>query len=353
MSARVGEIDGGVIGRTDPVVARVLRSWRRLTGGAAVRDGDRRTVVACSGGADSVALAIVLSLVEPKPLIVHVVHDMRSVEESERDAAFVEGLAMTLGCGFVLERVTVRGMGGNLEANARDARYGVLARMAEECGCSYVATGHHADDQLETVLMRLIRGAGLRGLGGMKAKRGIGEGVTLVRPMLGVSRDDVEDLCRRAGVDWVEDATNADVSYLRNRVRAEVVPVLKGIEGGIVERVVGDAESVRDASEALERLVRARWWATAARDGDGVVLSRDALRDEGGAGEIGAILRIGIDELCGGKGHDSVGRREIGCVVDAVMDGSEERRTVRVGPMVVVVHARAVRIARFDGDDDG
>lgn len=308
--------------------------------------------MACSGGADSVALAIVLSLVEPKPLIVHVVHDMRSVEEADGDADFVEGLAMTLGCGFVLERVTVRGMGGNLEANARDARYGVLARMARARGCSYVATGHHGDDQLETVLMRLIRGAGLRGLGGMKAKRSIGEGVSLVRPMLGVSRNEVEDLCWRVGFPWVEDATNADVSYLRNLVRAEVVPVLKGIEGGIVERVVGDAESVRDASEALERLVRARWWDTAEHDGDGVVLSRDALRDEGGAGEIEALLRIGIDALCAGAGHDAVGRREIGCVVDAVMDGSEERRTVRVGPMVVVVHARTVRIARF-GENDG
>jgi 2-haloacid dehalogenase len=114
--------------------------------------------------------------------------------------------------------------------------------MAQAHGCRYIATAHHADDQLETVLMRLIRGAGPRGMGGIRAVRSLGQegpegrGVRVVRPMLGMSRDEAVRICTDAEWVWREDASNRDESFLRNAIRARVIPEIKAIRPDAAER---------------------------------------------------------------------------------------------------------------------
>ncbi len=157
-------------------------------GGPRGGDSHRRTVIACSGGADSSALVIALAAglgVRARDVLVvgHVVHDLRSRGEALADRDAVRALAERLGLEFVEREVRVRGeWGGNLEALARRARYAALGEMAREAGCGFVATAHHADDQMESVLMALVRGAGLRGLAGIRVKRGLGVGGTEAPP---------------------------------------------------------------------------------------------------------------------------------------------------------------------------
>ena len=150
--------------RSDPAVAEVVARWRRLTGGA-------RTLVACSGGADSVALLLMLRAATDDLVAGHVVHDLRPRDEALADRDAVRGLADACGVPFVSEEVRVPA--GNAEGMARTARYEALARMAQEHGCASVASAHHAGDQLEGVVMALVRGAGVRGLGGAQEIREI------------------------------------------------------------------------------------------------------------------------------------------------------------------------------------
>jgi len=334
--------DRGGISRRHPVAARILRRWRSLTGGPGLDDADRRTIVACSAGADSCALALALSLVDPGPLLVHVRHDIRDKTTTRADADLVGSLGARLGCATEIVEAPVSGDPGNLEAGARAARYDALAGVARREGIRFIATAHHADDQLETVLMRLIRGSGLRGIGGIRDHATLQGGARLVRPMLGVTRAEARALAAEGGIQWREDETNEDRSLLRNRVRAEVLPALHAIDSEVARRVSVDADAFRSGAEALAALVSARWWNNATRDGVAVTLDRDELRSHCPRGAIETLVRLAIDEVGNGAGHDAAGSRAIGRVADAVLDRSTERRTFTLGPMLVVVHAGAV-----------
>jgi tRNA(Ile)-lysidine synthase len=160
-----------------------------------------------SGGADSVALLALAVAAGCRVTAVHVDHGLRL--GSGREADHVASVAERLGAGFRSVRVTVD-HGPNLEARARDARRAVLGPAA--------MTGHTADDQAETVLLRLLRGAGLDGLAGMRP------GPT--KPLLALRRRETRELCRDLGLAVLEDPSNADPAFRRNRVRAEVLPLL-------------------------------------------------------------------------------------------------------------------------------
>jgi tRNA(Ile)-lysidine synthase len=169
------------VSRRDRTVRTVSRAWRELTGGLTRgRDSQRRTLIACSGGADSSGLAIALASAVSKPrmqfVVAHVVHDMRAEDEALADRDATKGLAARLGLEFVESRVRLRGLSGNAEAVARRLRYAALKQLAEDHGCGFIATAHQADDQLETMLMKLIRGAGPRGLAGVAPSRDACEG---------------------------------------------------------------------------------------------------------------------------------------------------------------------------------
>lgn len=166
----------------------------------------------------------------------HVHHGLRP--DADRDAAAAERLARHLGATFVLHRVVV-GPGPNLEARARDARRAALPPGA--------MTGHTADDQAETVLIRLLRGAGADGLAAMRP------GPT--KPLLGLRRHETRALCDALGLETVADRMNDDPRFVRTRIRHEVLPLLDGVSGrDVAPLLVRSADLLRDDTELLDEL---------------------------------------------------------------------------------------------------
>lgn len=225
----------------DPAAREIARRFRSLA-------GEGRAVIACSGGADSSALALVIGAHNwtDRSTYSHVLHDMRPRGAAEADRDFVRALAVSLGGRFEEREVAVP-KGENAEGAARRLRYGALTDIARAHGCGVVVTAHHADDQLETILLALIRGAGPKGMAGMRPRRKLSDGVTLVRPMLGVSRADCERICAIAGVQWRVDATNSDVCRARAAVRHRVLPVLEELRPGAAARAAHSANLLHDA----------------------------------------------------------------------------------------------------------
>jgi tRNA(Ile)-lysidine synthase len=256
--------------------------------------GDR-VLVAVSGGPDSVALLHALICLQPDHgltlVVCHVDHGLRA--EADRDAALVRELAGRLGCPAVVERVVVRCRPGRSpESAARDARYAALERVARECGATRIALGHTADDQAETVLMRLVQGAGPRGLAGIPVRRG-----RLVRPLLDVDRAAVLAHLARHDLPSVEDSTNQDVTLLRNRVRREVLPLLAAHGwpriGPALRR---SAAASRELVEALDALLGPRVAALVRPGLGGVWLDLAPLRGLP-PGAVKAALRLALVDV--------------------------------------------------------
>jgi len=200
--------------------------------------------VAVSGGVDSTVLLRSLHQLGVEVVALHVDHGLR--EDADADAAFVCELANDLGISFQGLRVEVGK--GNRQREARTARYAALAEAARRHGCRVIATGHTATDQAETVLMHLLRGAGLRGLAGMALRRSLADGVELVRPLLWAAREEVEAEAARQGWAWREDPSNATDAYQRNRIRHRVLPLLKSEGGpGTIQRIAASANAARAA----------------------------------------------------------------------------------------------------------
>lgn len=193
-------------------------------------------LVALSGGPDSVALLAALATLADelhvRVLAAHLNHGLRGAE-SFRDEQYAAQVAAQLGVPCTLRRVTLSTSAGNLEECAREARYAFLEQVAREQGCTKIATGHSCDDQAETVLMRMMRGAGLDGLAAIHAVR---DG-WIIRPLLDCSRAEVLAFLEARGLSYCEDSSNLDRRFLRNRIRYEVLPLLESINPGVRERL--------------------------------------------------------------------------------------------------------------------
>jgi tRNA(Ile)-lysidine synthase len=213
-------------------------------------------VVAVSGGADSVALLRAMYALKTthggdgKLFVAHLNHSLRGVEADE-DVAWLSALCeqlslqLFLGTADVKSRSSERGDG--LEAAARWARYNFLRQTAEGVGARFVATAHTSDDQVETVVHRIVRGTGLAGLGGIRRSRSLSESVTLVRPLLDLSRAQVIEYLSDLGQSYRTDTTNADTAFTRNRIRHALLPSLREQFNSDV-----DAAVLRLASQASE-----------------------------------------------------------------------------------------------------
>src|SRR5437879_11536819 len=190
--------------------------------------GGEHVVIGVSGGADSTALLSVLtSLTSAYRLRLSALHvDHRLRPESWRDAEHVQALGARLGVPVAVIPAAASS-NGPLEAAARQARYAALERHANQIGADRIALGHTADDQAATVLMRLLEGAGLRGLAGIPPTRG-----RIIRPLLDPRRHALVAHLHAVGLDWVEDPTNGDLKFLRNRIRHEVLPLLAAAHDG-------------------------------------------------------------------------------------------------------------------------
>ncbi len=244
--------------RTPPGMwERFVQRWRTILttiyGGAAVRGG---VLAAVSGGPDSMVLAHLLARARRKfggsLTLCSVDHRVRSARERARDVALVRRCADTLGVSFLVETVE-RGVRCD-ENSLRAARYRALVRAARRSGCSLVALGHTRDDAVETFLFNLMRGTGVRGLGGIPAVRTIAPGVTLVRPLLDIRRSEVVAFARSAGIRYTVDTTNRTDVYTRNRIRRLLIPLMERIVPGATDHVARTAQFIGELSAALGAL---------------------------------------------------------------------------------------------------
>jgi len=240
--------------------------------------GDR-VLVAVSGGPDSVCLLAVLHALSGElGISLHVAHldHMFRGKESADEALFVAGLAERLGLSSTIESVDVaalcRERGLSVQAGARETRYAFLSRTAEKIGASRIATGHTATDQAETVLLRLLRGAGSTGLAGIPPVRG-----QFIRPLIEATREEVLEHLAQAGLTFKTDPSNTKPLYTRNRIRLELMPVLKQFNPRIVEALAAEAALLKDESEALDLSVETVALAITEKQGDGFVVQREAF----------------------------------------------------------------------------
>lgn len=234
------------------VADRVLRTVRRRR----LFERDARVVVAISGGADSVALLHVLRELEPDGSLTvagaaHFNHQLRGAAADE-DERFCRSLAATLGVPFEAGRGDVRSLarqqGRSVEDAARQARYAFLSAAADRLGADAIAVAHTRDDQAETFLLRLLRGAGPRGLTGIQPRAG-----RVVRPLIDVTRAEVRAYIEERGLAFREDVTNRDVTIPRNRVRHELIPYLeREFSPGIVDVLAREAAIARDDEDRLQ-----------------------------------------------------------------------------------------------------
>lgn len=218
-----------------------------------------KILIACSGGTDSMALAELLQrlrAVEPgwQLAICHVHHGLRGTA-ADHDAAQVEQYAAERQISFFLRRVAAgqyaQNEGLSIEDAARRLRYQALEEVRRLSGCTLIATGHHKEDQAETVLMRLLRGAGPTGLAGILPRRGV-----IVRPLLSLRRDELSAYCQVRHLTVCEDESNNDTTFLRNRIRHVLLPQLAAdYNPELVETLVKTASLCQREDAFLESLL--------------------------------------------------------------------------------------------------
>ncbi len=288
-------------------------------------------LVGVSGGVDSVALVRVLHRVTAaaggRLEVAHVDHGLRP--GSGRDAAFCRALAGELGLPFHLYRVPEGQLaGGNLQARARLVRRGFFEAVLEEQGLDAIALGHHADDQVETVLLRLVRGAGPRGLGGMAPYE-----PPYVRPLLGVRRSAIEKAAEQEGWAFREDPTNRSDRYARNRVRRWLLAELRSVHPGADEAILRAAALLREDDRCLSEAARAALDAVAVPEPEGLRLPVELLG--GWDAAVRRRIYLAAWTACGGD----AARLSAGhlAAVDALLGPGRAHRTAPVpGPWAFV-----------------
>ncbi len=277
-----------------------------------------RVVVGVSGGPDSLALLHILHRLAPEQRwnihAAYLNHELR--EEAEEEAHFVAELAAAWGVGCTVERADVRAIaqqpGVSIEEAARQARYAFLGETAKRLTASVVAVGHHADDQVETILMHLLRGSGLAGLRGMPPATELAKlrlsalknpdfpkqfaGIILVRPLLPLSREQIMAYCQEQGLKPRWDLSNLDTTFFRNRLRHNVIPELKKINPNLTTTLTRTAFALQGDYDVLEAHRQALWQSLARKEPGRVRLAlapfRALLR-----GDQRALLRRAIAAL--------------------------------------------------------
>jgi tRNA(Ile)-lysidine synthase len=244
---------------------------------------ESRVLVGLSGGADSVALTFLLRELAGRGALAlvglaHLNHDLR--QTAARDEEFCRALADRVGVPITVERADVRGLAAreslSLEDAARRLRYGFLARVSDTVGADRIAVGHTEDDQAETVLLRLSRGAGLTGLAGIHPRRD-----RVVRPLIGVPRADLRKYLADLDEAWVEDETNLDLDNPRNRIRHRVLPELGQALGGAAGPAIARAARLaREDGSWLDAIAGDRFMAIARTGPDGLELASQEVMAE-------------------------------------------------------------------------
>ena len=257
-----------------------------------------RILVACSGGADSLALLDILWQLAPchrwQIFAAHYEHGIRGAE-SLADAEFVAAFCRSRQIPCTIEHgqvpKTADESGQTLEQAARTLRYAFLTRLCREQKLDFIATAHHADDQAETVLMRILRGTGLRGLAAMRPQSG--QAGQLVRPFLGVTKAEILAYCRQEGLSFREDATNFVADCTRNRLRLELLPHLQREYNPEISRTLCQlAEVAAEDDDFLRSEIERCWEKAVFRQSAGLALSQAVVCNLHPALQRGLIRRL-------------------------------------------------------------
>lgn len=238
-------------------VRNLLTEWRKQN----LPFSDETIVAAVSGGADSVSLILALDDLQRRKklnlnfVIAHFNHNLRSLE-SDQDQKFVKDLAEKLKFEFLADKGEISKK-GNLEQNARQARYEFLKQVAEKTKAYAILTAHTKNDQAETFLLNLVRGSGLDGLAGMKDSQFLTSDVQpqirLIRPLLNwAKRYDTEEFCRANKIEFREDSMNKDLKFARVRIRKEIIPSLEKLNPRIIDTLSQTANILRADAESLK-----------------------------------------------------------------------------------------------------
>ena len=207
-------------------------------------------VIALSGGADSVALLLLLHEAGYRIEAAHCNFHLRG-EESDRDEAFCEQLCLNRNIPFHRAHFDTQTYAElhkvSIEMAARELRYKWFEQLRNDLGAAGICVAHHRDDAVETVLLNLVRGTGLRGLCGIQPRNGY-----ILRPLLCVSREEIEAFLAERGQEYVTDSTNLEADVLRNKVRLQVIPLLKMLNPAVVENIQRTAENLMGAQVALD-----------------------------------------------------------------------------------------------------
>ncbi|MBQ9763472.1 MAG: tRNA lysidine(34) synthetase TilS [Phascolarctobacterium sp.] len=232
-------------------------------------------IVAVSGGADSMALADGVAQLANEgycqPHVLHVEHGLRGAE-ALADAELVRKFCEAKGLPFTCVHVKVKEYAElhklSVEEAARKLRYAALEAQAKELKAEYILTAHHSDDQAETVLLKLLRGAGTEGLSGMQVRSG-----RILRPLLHLTREHLENYCQLQGITYCYDSSNDDVHYTRNKIRRELLPYLESNYNPAVKKaLVQSAEILREDDACLNQMAQEKFNVLANCNEIGVVL---------------------------------------------------------------------------------
>jgi tRNA(Ile)-lysidine synthase len=217
---------------------------------------DARIVLACSGGVDSVVLARTLSRMvrSGSTMLAHANHGLRGTE-SDGDESFVREFAEACGMGFISTRLPVaeyaRESGRSIEEAGRTLRYEWLERVLADQGATAILTAHHLDDLAETMIYRLARGTGLRGLRAMSLRQG-----NIVRPILDVARSEIETYAREHDIVFRQDSTNTDTAYARNLICHEILPRMENVHPEYRRALERFSRYAADCADFLDDSVR-------------------------------------------------------------------------------------------------
>lgn len=336
-------------------------------------------VVAFSGGPDSMALLDVLATLRYPILAAHLDHQLRSESAADAEfcAAFCRQRAIDVRVGRADVRERAARDGAGIEDAARRERYAFLRGVRDAVGARWIVVAHTQDDQAETVLLRLLRGSGPTGLAGMREKSG-----DLLRPLLSVGREAVLDHLAARGLTPRQDSSNADLDFLRNRVRQELLPYLASrFNPSVRSTLARTAGLLAEQSELLEEQAGQLWARVARRDGASVILDRRALAEvplalarlvvrrafaeTGGlegvtAAHVEAMLHLGRPEAPSGRRRFLPAGREAACSFDDLRLGPRQPAAPFSLPLEVpgrvdlpdgrIVRAEAVETSEAEGD---
>lgn len=304
-------------------------------------------LVAVSGGADSVCLLhILVKLREELGIrlhIAHLNHQLRGAE-SEADAHYVADLAYRLDIPATIEQRDVKAYQAqqriSLEEAAREVRYTFLAQAAKSIGANRVAVGHTADDHIETILMHLIRGTGTRGLRGLQPSsrwQSSGSSLTIIRPLLPVSRQETADYCQNHQLMPRIDASNLSLSPLRNRIRHQLMPLLESYNPRVAEALLRTARIAGDDLAFFDKEIDRLWGKIVQKQGNTITLDKEGFLELPSALKR-YLLRRAIENLLGNL--KDIESRHIEEIMDALAKPAGKRLSLPGGLIFSIEYNR-------------